>query len=70
MPYVTSVERLAKHEGQLQGRREDVIEALEARFDEIPYQLREAINQTDDDAKLKQLLRRAVLVKSLDEFEL
>ncbi len=43
MPYVTSVERLAKQEGrtegQLQGLRESVLDALEARFADVPYPL-------------------------------
>jgi len=52
------------------GRREDVIDALEARFGEIPYTLSEAINHVNDDAKLKELLRQAVLVKSLGEFKI
>ena len=68
MPYVTSVERLAKREGQLQGLREAVIDALEARFGEIPYQTREAIGHVSTGAELKKLLRLAVTVKSLDAF--
>ena len=72
MPYVTSVEKLAKREGltegQLQRAREDVIEALEVRFEEIPYTLREAINHVNSDRKLKKLHRLAITVKILDEF--
>ena len=68
MPYVTSVERLAKEEGQVARAREDVIDALEARFGEVPYQLREAINHIDDDKRLRELLRKAVVVKNLDSF--
>jgi len=72
MPYITDTERLAKSEGltegQLQRAREDVIEALEIRFKEIPYQLREAITHVNSDRKLKKLHRLAITVKSLDEF--
>ena len=72
MPYVTSVERLAKNEGvtegQLQRAREYVIEALEVRFTVIPYQLGEAINHINSDRKLKELHRLAITVESLDEF--
>ena len=72
MPYVTSVERLAKKEGraegQLEGLRESVVDALEARFDDIPYHLREDIGHVDSADKLKKLLRLAITVKSLGEF--
>ena len=80
MPYVTSVERLARKEGraegrtegrtegELQGRREDVVEALEIRFGEIPYAMREAIDHVSSAKELKKLLRLAITVKSLDEF--
>ena len=80
MPYVTSVERLARREGraegrtagltegQLQGLREAVLDALEARFGEIPYQTREAIGRIGSDAALRKLHRLAVTVKSLDAF--
>ena len=68
MPYVTSVERLARKEGRAEGRREDVIEALEIRFGEIPYAMREAINRVGSAKELKRLHRLAITVKSLDEF--
>ena len=65
MPYMSTFEKHAR----LDSRREDVIDALEARFGEIPYTLRESISHVNDDAKLKQLHRQAVLVKSLDELK-
>jgi len=72
MPYITDTERLAKKEGraegQLQGLRESVIDALEARFADIPYQLREKVNHVDNAEELKRLLRLAVTVKRLDKF--
>jgi hypothetical protein len=68
MPYVTDTERLAEREGQLKGHREAVLDALEARFGEVPYTLAEAINHIDDAKRLRELHRLAILVKSLDEF--
>jgi predicted transposase YdaD len=80
MPYVTSVERLARREGRAEGRTEGrtegraegraeaVLDALEARFGEIPYATREAVNHVGSDAALRKLLRLAVTVKSLDAF--
>ncbi len=73
MRYVTSIERLAKEEGVeqgiLQNARENVIETLSTRFEEVPTQVAEAINQIEDVAFLKSLLRRAILVNSIAEFE-
>jgi hypothetical protein len=76
MPYITDTEQLARREGraagltegQLQGLREAVIAALEARFGEIPYSTREAVNHVGSDAALRKLLRLAVTAKSLDAF--
>jgi hypothetical protein len=80
MPYITDTERLARREGraegrtagltegQLQGLREAVLDALEARFGEIPYSTREAVNHVGSDAALRKLHRLAVTAKSLDAF--
>ncbi len=69
MRYVTSIERLAKEEGVIQTHRENVIENLATRFEEVPTQVVEAVNKIDDVAVLKDLLRRAILVNSMAEFE-
>ena len=66
MPYVTSVERLAKAEGL----QEALLDALEARFGEVPYQLREAIGHVHDEARLRRLHRQAVLIERLDDFSI
>jgi len=68
MAYRIDIEELAIEEGVLLRAREDVIDALEARFGEVPYLVREAINHVDNGAKLKQLLRHAILVETLGEF--
>ena len=82
MPYITDTEQLAKREGraegraegltegQLQGLREAVIDALEARFGEIPYATREAVNHVGGDAALGKLHRLAVTAKSPDAFSI
>ncbi len=69
MRYVTSIERLAKEEGIIQTLRENVIENLSTRFEEVPTQVAEAINQIEDVTVLKSLLRRSILVSSIAEFE-
>jgi hypothetical protein len=69
MPYVTSIERLARIEGVLQQRREDVIEVLEVRFEALPHELIERINQIEDLELLKTLHRRAITIGSIAEFQ-
>ncbi|GFE71940.1 transposase [Chroococcus sp. FPU101] len=73
MPYVTSVERLARQEGLdegiLQKGREDVIDVLTIRFSDVPPSLVEAINQIEDPSVLKTLHRQAVTIGSLVEFQ-
>jgi transcriptional regulator with XRE-family HTH domain len=69
MPYVTSIERLARIEGVLQQRREDVIEVLEVRFEALPNELIERINQIEDLELLKTLLRQAITIGSVAEFQ-
>ena len=68
MPYVTDTEELAKAEGIVLRAREDVIDALEARFGQVPYRLREAIGLVHDEARLRQLHRQAILVEKLEHF--
>lgn len=73
MPYVTSIERLAREEGieqgALQTRREDVLDLLSIRFEEVPSSLAEMINTIGDEALLKTLLRLAATAGSLAEFQ-
>lgn len=74
MRYVTSIERLAKEEGIEEGvvqtNRENVIEVLETRFREVPSSIIEAINQINEPSVLKNLLRRAIAIGSVQEFQL
>jgi hypothetical protein len=77
MPYITSVERMGiekgkpqgKLEGILQNRRETVIDALEIRFDNVPSDLVDAINQIENPSLLKTLHRQAITLDSLSEFQ-
>ena len=57
-----------RQEGALIRARESVIEALEVRFGEIPFSLRERIIGLDDLSALKTELRRAITVPNLDQF--
>lgn len=69
MRYVTSIERMAKEEAVIETLRENVIENLATRFEQVPTQVVEAVNKIEDVAVLKGLLRRAILVSSIAEFE-
>jgi hypothetical protein len=68
MPYITSVERLARQEGILQQRREDVLEVLEVRFGEVPPQIVQKVNFIEDPATLKTLLREAIAIGAIEQF--
>ena len=69
MPYVTSIERLARIEGLVQKGREDVIEVLEVRFETLPNELIERINQIEDLELLKTLLRQGITIGSVADFQ-
>jgi hypothetical protein len=77
MSYVTSIERLAKQEGIEQGieqgiiqtSRENVIEILATRFNEVPSSIIESVNGINDLSVLKKLLKNAIAIPSLAEFQ-
>lgn len=68
MPYITSIERIGRKEGRQEGRQEDILQVLEVRFGEVPYQLREKLLALRDDAQLRRLLRQAIVAKTLSAF--
>jgi hypothetical protein len=65
MRYVSSVERLGKAEGI----QESIADILEARFNNVPPELVEQINQIYDHARLKQLLKQAGIIGSVFDFQ-
>ncbi|BAY12668.1 hypothetical protein NIES2098_58570 [Calothrix sp. NIES-2098] len=69
MRYVTSIERLAKEEGIIETARESVIDVLETRFGEVPSAIVEAINAIEEPSVLKMLLKRAIAIPSISEFQ-
>jgi hypothetical protein len=84
MPYITSIEEMGRkegrQEGRLEGRREGlregaiialqkaVLDALEVRFGEAPKSLRQTIEATQDEARLRSLHRIAIQTASFEEF--
>ena len=61
-----------RQEGELRGqiiaRQQDVVEALEIRFDRVPEGLREEIERIVDSARLHALLRAAIRCADLESF--
>jgi hypothetical protein len=57
-----------QQEGQLLARRQDVIEALEIRFDRVPEGLREEIGHVVDSSRLHDLHRAAIRCADLESF--
>jgi hypothetical protein len=77
MPYVTSVEKIGIEKGLQQGLQQGMllearamlVEVLNERFGRISAKLSEQLKGIDSRERLKALLRQALQVKSLNEFE-
>ena len=71
MPYITGIERRAMQRGVLQTTRENLIEVLKARFENVslPETLVEMLKAINDSAILKRLLRHSATVESVPAFE-
>ena len=48
--------------------RESVLDILDARFQDVPYAVREKIQEIAPEARLRKLLRQAVSAGSLEAF--
>ena len=72
MKYVTSIERRGRAEGRVEGRTEALrtaaLEFLEARFGDVPYELREELQAMGNEPVLKRLPRLAAVATGLDDF--
>ena len=69
MKYVTSIERRGRAEGRAEALRTAALEFLEARFGELPYELREELQAVHSQPVLKCLPRLAALATNLDDFQ-
>ena len=77
MPYVTSVEKIGIEKGMQQGipvgmlieGREMIIEVLTERFGRTSAKLSKQLENIDSRERLKALLRQALRVKNINEFE-
>jgi predicted transposase YdaD len=57
-----------RQEGLILSKQQDILEALEIRFQRIPEGLREEIDLITDTAKLQSMLRAAIRSATLEEF--
>ena len=57
-----------QQEGQIIARQQDVVEALEIRFDRVPDGLREEVEHIADSARLHVLHRAAIRCADLESF--
>lgn len=69
MPYVTSVEQLAKAEGKAEGKAETILLFLEARFGAISEKLSSTICGITDSDRLTELARLSAVATTIEEFE-
>lgn len=73
MPILSNIERCAMEEGRQEGILENaraaVLDVLTVRFEQVPPNLSERVNQITDMSRLRQLLQQAIYIGSLAEFE-
>lgn len=72
MPYVTSIERLARKEGEEKGRvisrKETLLDLIEGRFHEVPEDIALKINTLENIEQLKDLFKQALSCEGLETF--
>jgi len=72
MKYITNMERRGRTEGRTEGRvealRDAALEFLEARFGEVPYELREEVLAIGSQTVLQRLPRLAAVATDLADF--
>ena len=54
-------------EGRLEEKRNDIYEILEARFGDVPGDIKEAIGKITNLKKLSLIVRKSATVKNFDE---
>lgn len=70
MPYVTSVERIAKAEAAIETRQQTLIRQLRRRFGKLPARVTRAIDATTATEQLDEWLDRLVTANTLDELDI
>ena len=62
-------EQRGEQRGKLLQSRDWVIRVLETRFEEVPEEIKEAINRLEDISRLEQLHKQAITISSLVDFQ-
>jgi hypothetical protein len=65
MPYITGFER----DGMVLATRESVIDVLETRFEAVPSELSNSLEEIKDITVLKRLHKQSITIGSVQEFE-
>jgi len=69
MPVLSHMEIRGMQRGIVQNARESVLEVLTVRFEVVPPEVIDTINQIEDVSVLKQLHRQAIAINSMVEFQ-
>jgi len=69
MPVLSHMEIRGMQRGIVQNARESVLEVLTVRFEVVPPEVIDTINQIEDVSVLKQLLRDVIAINSMVEFQ-
>ena len=70
MPYVTSVERIAKKEAAIETRQQTLVRQLRRRFGSVPSELVNLVETTDDVDQLDDWLDHLVTAQTLEELDI
>ncbi len=70
MPYVTSVERIAKKEAAIETRQQTLIRQLRRRFGKVPAKVTRAINATTATEQLDEWLDQVLTATSLEKMDI
>ena len=70
MPYVTSVERIAKKEAAIEARQQTLLRQLRRRFDDLPADVTHTINATTATEQLDDWLDQVLDASSLEEMDI
>jgi len=66
--YITNFERLAMEKGMLQEARVSVLDVLEEKFNIVPEEIQDKLQEIEERKLLRNLLRQAIHTSSLEEF--
>lgn len=65
----TNLEGLSKQEEKLEKARANVIKIIQTRFKQVPDQVIQAINATDDASALEKLFTNSIIVADFEDFQ-